>query len=185
MVEGEDFILRQIQSNDDTKKLSLGDQAHTPLKTFLKRTAFDFHQYNIAKTYILINQQVSSSRVQGYITLMNSEIVLNEGQRPQESAASKYEAFPAVKIARLAIDQALQGRGFGSLFLDWCINHIKLTITPHVGCRFLVVDAKRDSVIFYQKSGFILLETDSNRADEHPLMFFDLNGENRSHLETI
>lgn len=49
---------------------------------------------------------------------------------------------------------------------------------PHVGCRFLVVDAKRDSVGFYQKSGFILLNTDSNYVDEHPLMFFDLHKEN-------
>jgi GNAT superfamily N-acetyltransferase len=174
-VEKENFLLRPIQPDDDTGKLSLGDAAYLPLKIFLKKTAFDFHRYNIAKTYVLVNSDSSSSRIWGYITLMNSEIVLNEGQRPQESAAtSRYEAFPAVKIARLAVDKMLQGNGFGAEFLDWCINHVKLAITPHVGCRFLVVDAKRDSVIFYQKSGFILLNTDSNNIDEHPLMFFDL-----------
>ncbi|EKD73103.1 MAG: GCN5-related N-acetyltransferase [uncultured bacterium] len=179
MVDIEDFTLCQIQFNDDTTKLSLGDAAHTPLKRFLKKSAFDFHQYEIAKTYVLVNQNSSPSRIWGYITLMNSEVVLNEGQRPQEtSATSRYEAFPAVKIARLAVDKALRGNGFGTMFLDWCMNHVKLAIMPYVGCRFLVVDAKRDSVAFYQKSGFILLNTDSNATDEHPLMFFDLYREN-------
>jgi len=33
---------------------------------------------------------------------MNSEIILNEDQRPQENAVmAKYATFPAVKIARL------------------------------------------------------------------------------------
>lgn len=157
----ENFTLRQIQSSDDTTKLSLGDASHTP--------------YEIAKTYVIINQNLSPSRIWGYITLMNSEIVLNEGQRPQEtSTTSRYEAFPAVKIARLAVDKSLRGIGLGSMFLDWCMNHIKLALMPHVGCRFLVVDAKRDSVAFYQKAGFTLLNINSNDTDEHPLMFFDL-----------
>ena len=149
MVDIENFTFRQIQGDDDTTKLSLGNAVHTPLKLFLKKSAFDFHQYEIAKTYVLVNQGLSSPRICGYITLMNSEIVLNEGQRPQEtSATSRYEAFPAVKIARLAVDKMLQGNGFGSMFLDWCMNHVKLTIMPYVGCRFLVVDAKRDSISF-------------------------------------
>jgi len=175
VVDTGNFTLRQILSNDNTARLSLGNESYTPLKIFLKKTAFDFHQYEIAKTYVLIDQASSSSRVWGYITLMNSEILLNEGQRPQESAAtSKYEAFPAVKIARLAVDKDLQGKGLGTRFLDWCINHVKLAIMPHVGCRFVVVDAKRESIAFYEKSGFVLLDTESNRSDDHPLMLFDL-----------
>ena len=53
---------------------------------------------------------------------------------------------------------------------------------PYVGCRFLVVDAKRDSIIFYQKAGFTLLNTASNQRDEHPLMFFDLYKESSSEV---
>ena len=52
----EDFILRQIQSGDDTMKLSLGDASYTPLKIFLRKNALDFHQYEIAKTYVLVNK---------------------------------------------------------------------------------------------------------------------------------
>jgi len=180
VVDTENFTLRQILPNDDTAKLSLGNEAYTPLKIFLKKSARDFNQYEIAKTYVLVDQdQAISPRVWGYITLMNSEIVLNEGRRPQESAAtSRYEAFPAVKIARLAVDQALQGKGLGTKLLDWCVNHVRLAIMPHVGCRFIVVDAKRDSVAFYKRSGFVLLDMESSCLDDHPLMFFDLYNSN-------
>lgn len=174
-MDSEQLILRQIQPGDDATKFSLGDASHTPLKIFLKKNSFDFHQFEIAKTYVLINQIDTSNRIWAYITLMNSEIILNEGQRPQKtSATSRYEAFPAVKIARLAVDKSLQGAGLGRRMLEWCIAHIKLSIMPHVGCRFLVVDSKRNSVQFYEKSGFVLLNTESNNSDEHPLMFLDL-----------
>lgn len=53
---------------------------------------------------------------------MNSEIILNEEDRPSETSVTvRYEAFPAIKIARLAVDKALQGKGCGSIMLDWCI----------------------------------------------------------------
>lgn len=175
MAETGNIILRQIECNDNTSKLSLGKSEYTPLKTFLKKNAFDFHQCEIAKTYVLVDENSVSQRIWGYITLMNSEILLNEGQRPQETSnTSKYEAFPAVKIARLAIDKGLQGSGYGAKLLNWCIGHVKLAIMPYVGCRFLVVDAKSDSVAFYQKSGFELLNIDKKYTEEHPMMFFDL-----------
>lgn len=174
----DDLLLRPIESTDDASKLSLGKSQYVPLKTFLKKTAFEFHQYEIAKTFVLVNQN-ETPRIFGYITLMSSEIILNEGQRPSESSATiKYEAFSAVKIARLAIDQSLQSKGFGRKLLDWCINHVQLTVMPNIGCRFLVVDAKRDSIGFYEKNGFTLLDTTSNHTDEHPLMFFDLHKSN-------
>ncbi len=171
-----DLILRQINQTDNTKKFSLGNENHTPLKIFLQKEALDFHQYEIAKTFVLINNHSPQpSKVLGYITLMNSEVALNVGERPQHSTATKkYQSFSAVKIARLAIDKTLQHQGYGRTLLDWCINHIQLTIMPNVGCRFLVVDAKRDSISFYQKSGFNLLDKASHHKNEHPMMFLDL-----------
>lgn len=175
----EDFTLRQIDQKDHTAKFSLGNANHTPLKIFLQKNALDFHQYQIAKTFVFAHQRSSPSTVLGYITLMNSEIALDEKYRPNETSATlKYSAFPAIKIARLAVDKTLQGKGVGRALLDWCVNHAQFTIMPHVGCRFLVVDAKRNSIPFYEKNGFTLLNADSNQADEHPSMFFDLYKKN-------
>lgn len=148
---------------------------YTPLKIFLKKTALNFHQYDIAKTYVLTNDYSKSGRVWGYVTLMSSEIVLNEHQKPREiSALARYEAFPAIKVARLAIDKIIQGNGYDRMIIEWCSTLVRRKVMPHVGCRFLVVDAKRDSVNFYKKLGFELLHTTSNDLDENPFLFFDI-----------
>lgn len=167
--------LRLIHSDDILGKLSLGNAHYTPLKIFLKKMALGFHQYDIAKTYVLAEIDKQPARIWGYVTLMSSEIILNENQRPQEiSASAKYEAFPAVKIARLAVDKALQGKGYGFTIVQWCATLVRRMIMPHIGCRFLVVDAKRDSIPFYERLGFELLNIESNVTDENPLMFFDI-----------
>ena len=172
-VELKGFAFRPMQSNDDPTKLSLGDSAHAPLKIFLKKNAFDFHQCQIAKTYVLIKS--GSSQIWGYITLVNSEISLNCEQRPPEPiGAARYDTFPAVKIARLAVDKRLQRNGFGRMMLEWAVSHVRISIMPHVGCRFIVVDTKDSSFSFYQRAGFVLLNTQASVASEYPVMFFDL-----------
>ena len=80
----------------------------------------------------------------------------------------------SVRSSREFYNKSLQGQGIGKYLLDWCIGLVKFSIMPHVGCRFLVVDSKQESISFYERSGFVLLDTDENRQDEHPLMFFDL-----------
>jgi GNAT superfamily N-acetyltransferase len=86
----------------------------------------------------------------------------------------RHRTFPAVKIARLAIDKAIQGKGFGGILLDWAVNHIRTTIMPHVGCRFVVVDSKLTSVSFYQQAGFVLVNQISEEGRECPMLFYDL-----------
>ncbi|HEV2614516.1 MAG TPA: hypothetical protein VGV92_07385 [Gammaproteobacteria bacterium] len=44
----------------------------------------------------------------------------------------------------------------------------------HIGCRFLVVDSKPESILFYQKNGFDFFDADNNRIEEYPMMFYDL-----------
>lgn len=167
--------LRLIHPDDQLSKLSLGSPDYTPLKIFLKKEALGFHQYSIAKTYVLAEVDCQPARIWGYVTLMSSEIILNEDQKPREiSASAKYEAFPAIKIARLAVDKALQRKGQGRVIVQWCSSLVRRFIVPHVGCRFLVVDAKQESVSFYERMGFELLNTESNLADKNPLMFFDI-----------
>ncbi len=175
-VNTNNLILRPIWATDDTEKLSLGNQAFVPLKIFLSNDAFNFHRSEIAKTYVLVDPQAKQRpRIWGYITLMCSEIEINLHQLTGEnSRLLQYKVFPAIKIARLAVDKVLQRQGYGKGLLDFSIGLILQKIMPHVGCRFIVVDSKKDSVSFYQQCGFELLDTSSNIHSDQPLMFFDL-----------
>jgi len=49
-------------------------------------------------------------------------------------------------------------------------------VAENVGCRFVVTDAKSEAVSFYEKQGFILLDSEGNQSTEHHLMFLDLVG---------
>ncbi|MDP2902991.1 MAG: GNAT family N-acetyltransferase [Methylovulum sp.] len=73
----------------------------------------------------------------------------------------------------MAIDARYRGGGIGSILLDYSIALIRDRIAENVGCRFVVTDAKSEAVRFYEKQGFVLLDSEGNQLAEHRLMFLD------------
>ncbi len=58
--------------------------------------------------------------------------------------------------------------------VDYAIALIRDRIAENVGCRFVVTDAKSEAVSFYEKQGFVLLDSEGNQSDGYRLMFLDL-----------
>jgi len=166
------IILRPIQPDDRVSQFSLGKPEYAPLKTFLTRHAKSYHQEDIAKTFVLVEHGIEKPPVLGYITLICSEI---ECASNAAIEANKYNRSPAVKIARLAVHQDSQNNYYGRTLIQWAIANVIENILPNTGCRFLVVDSKKSSVQYYEKRGFTLLDTDSNRKNDHPVLFIDLH----------
>ncbi|MDO9161885.1 MAG: GNAT family N-acetyltransferase [Methylococcaceae bacterium] len=111
----------------------------------------------------------------GFVTLTCSEIDLQSGYEMADcSHANNYEFLPAVKIARLAVDSRCRSSGIGSTLVDYAIALIRDKIAENIGCRFVVTDAKSEAVSFYEKQGFVLLDSEGNQSTEHQLMFLDL-----------
>jgi len=115
-----DLIVRAIRSDDKFSSLSLGNSDHQPLKTFLKKNAWDYERCSVARTHVLVDAQHHEvgSRVWGYVTLTASEVVTTAQNRPQ-GVMQWPEKFtvPSVKLARMAIDKELQGKGRGTELL--------------------------------------------------------------------
>jgi len=71
-----------------------------------------------------------------------------------------YKTLPALKIGRLAVDDRYLRCGIGTILLEFAYGLAKYTSNSLFGCRFLILDAKRnqdhakDSVHFYKKFGF-------------------------------
>ena len=59
-------------------------------------------------------------------------------------------------------------------FLANAIALIKDKIVENVGCRFIVADAKSEAVSFYERQGFVLLDSEGNQLAEYRLMILDL-----------
>jgi GNAT superfamily N-acetyltransferase len=170
-----DVEIRQIEPGDRLIGLSLGDAQFTALKTFLQRYARIFHQQNLARTYAAFAVG-ERPKVVGYVTLDCGEIVSEDGRDLLDGLGIgyRYSQYPAIKIARLAVDERWRGRNLGSQLVQLALGTAKDVVCPAVGCRFVVVDAKRASIGFYEKCGFTSLDTPANLVRNEPVMFVDL-----------
>ena len=177
MVDPEaDIIIKQIEPGDKLTGLSLGSPSFEPLKRFLRRDAQRYETHSLARTYGAFAQE--SRKILGYVTLVCGEIVTSESSQDllhETDIEFPYPHYPAVKIARLAVDQRVAGKGLGTNLVNLALGQAKHIVCPAVGCRFVVVDSKEESVKFYERCGFTLLDTDANRSRNAPIMWIDLN----------
>jgi GNAT superfamily N-acetyltransferase len=74
----------------------------------------------------------------------------------------EYRKYPGVKIARLAVDSRFERRGIGTYLLLAAIGKT-LSVCESIGCRYILVDSKKNSIGFYQKNEFKLVEKYKNR----------------------
>lgn len=166
------ITLRELKE-DDNVNISLGSSEFVPLKSFLKNNAKQYHQKDLAKTYVLSHND-NDKRVLGYVTLVCSQISISDNI-PEDIDKYPYDDFPSVKIVRLAVDKGIARNGWGSALINWSIAVSKKKIMQYVGCRFLIVDAKPSAIGFYEKNGFTLLDTEENKKSEHPMLYIDLH----------
>lgn len=175
MADDGDLEFRLIEPGDRVTGLSVGHADFSPLRKFIQKDAKTFHVQNLARTYGLFQPQGDGSlaHIKGYLTLVCGEV--STSGAGAVAPAYKYPHFPAIKIARLIVDSALRGKRLGEQMVDFAVGTAKDVICPAVGCRFVVVDAKKQSIGFYEKCGFTLLDTDDNRSRQSPVMFLDLH----------
>ena len=65
--------------------------------------------------------------------------------------------------------------GLGKHLVDLALGIAKREVSPSVGCRFVMVDSKRNSVKFYERCGFTMLDTPENKERNEPVMYVDLS----------
>ena len=168
------IILRELRQEDNVN-ISLGSE-YVALKNFLKKNAKDYHSKNLARTFVAVdNNSDIENQVLGYVTLVSSQISLTKFRHPDDVAEYPYKDYPAVKIARLAVDTKHRMTGLGKYLIGWSIATSIKKIMPFIGCRFLVVDSKPCAISYYEKNGFTLLDTEENKKNKHPLLFIDLH----------
>jgi predicted N-acetyltransferase YhbS len=160
---------------DQVSRFKMADEEDAALVRFIRRDAGKSAKANLTQTYVA--KIDDDPKVIGYISIMCAEVALAKTyQISDKIGADNYEFQPAVRIARLAIADSHQKNGLGAQLVELAIGITLDAIQPYAGCRFIILDAKRKSIRFYEKLGFRLLETDENKAKPAPLMFIDLQG---------
>ncbi|MCV6589439.1 MAG: GNAT family N-acetyltransferase [Marinobacterium sp.] len=126
------------------------DCGQSDLNRFLAQTARQQSSSLIARTYVLVDD-AEPEKVLGFYTLTFFPVDAPEGSPLFQKYARQ---LPALKLARLAIDQSQQGQGLGSMLLiDACCRAARaFEAAPIIG---LFVDAKDNRAKdFYQPYGF-------------------------------
>ena len=143
------------------------------LVNFLVEDALNNQDHQISVTYLWF---LTSGELVGYVTLLNDRINL-EGDLKDffRMKGIQYHSLPALKIGRLCVDDHFLRRGLGTLMVDFSIKIAFNIFEKYSGCRFVVLDAKRntsnDSIHFYKKLGFKELKERKKGATP---MYFDL-----------
>lgn len=167
------YELREQHADDGCTALSLGDAALTPLKTFLRKEAKKLHRENLAKTFVLVEK--GQARVWAYVSTLCTRIAVEQIDGPAPLEDFRYKNYPAVKLARLAVGATIQGQGAGGMLVDFVVAQVLQQIMPHTGCRFLVVDAKPNSIAFYERKGFRQMKQEADGEQALTTMFIDLD----------
>lgn len=172
---GNEITLKKLESTeiDQVSKFRLADDDDRPLQDFIRRKAHTSSKANLTQTWVA--KRSGDRKVIAYVSIMCAEVALENCYMIEDKPnANKFEFQPAIRIARLAVSRENQKSGFGKQLVDLVIGMALTIVQPHAGCRFLILDAKRKSISFYEKLGFRLLETEGNKSAETPLMFMDL-----------
>ncbi len=157
----------RVVSYTERHDVSRFDSAAKELNDFLKEDALKNKKDSVSKTYLCYH----SNQLVGYVTLLTDIIRKREVHSDEHIAGYSYGEYPAIKIARLATDKKYEKRGVGTFLLLAALG-MTVDLSKKVGCRFLTVDSKRQSVGFYEKHGFKLVKKHETKND--PPMYLDI-----------
>lgn len=109
---------------------------------------------------------VEKKKIIGFVTLAAAELEIAGLPISRRKGLPSYP-LPALRIARLAVDERAQGRGVGAELLKHALIIARRTAEA-VGCIGVVVDAKPDAVTFYERYGFEPTVTVSGGLGDRP-----------------
>jgi len=123
------------------------DCGKPPLNEFLQRHAFDKQNAKLSRTYVVARDSV----IVAYYTL--AHVSITQEETPKKFGRGMPSVIPALLLARLAVDQAAQGHGFGrSLLVDALRRTWGVMEIGAAPVRLFVVDAKDDDArAFYER----------------------------------
>ena len=136
--------VRTLERSDVRDGFTCGEPS---LDAFLVRYAWqDQTRHRLGVTYVAVDD--TTRRVVGYFTLAAASLSSDACGH-----AAAYSEVPVLRIGRLAVDSRVQGVGVGSELLHAALR-IALDQSKLVGCVGVLVDARSESVGFYERFGF-------------------------------
>jgi GNAT superfamily N-acetyltransferase len=158
-------VLR-ISRLSEKDKLSGFHSKNEDLNNFLKDDALKAHHDMTSVTYLCFLKEIAI----GFVTLAAATIEVKDIDAPPLPGYTP-KTYPCIKLARLAIDERYTGNDYGSYLMMWTMGKFE-KISKEIGCRYLTVDSKTESIGFYEKNDFVLVKKTINK--KHPTLYLDM-----------
>ena len=154
------FRLAPLDAACDRSMFSCGTE---PLDRYLREQATQDIRRRVAACFVAL---ADGNRIAGYYTLASASLLLADLAASTCKKLPRYPTVPAVRMGRLAVDQAFKGQGLGGALLADALDR---AARSEIAAYALMVDAKDEAAAaFYRHHGFIALP-DSPRTQFLPL----------------
>ena len=145
---GPRYRSERLSAGHDVSVLCCGN---TSLDTWLREHAATAQAKRISVTYVWTN---GGKVVVAYYSL--APHVIERAGLPRRLGRGDPRQIPAILLARLAVDQKLQGAGLGGILLSDALSRA-VAASHQIGGRYVVVDAiDQRAESFYQHHGFVV-----------------------------
>lgn len=121
------------------------------IELYLKHEAFIEQEKGLSVTHLLID--TTSNQLIGFITLCNDNLRLHITEK--ELLKVPYFTIPAVKIARLGVNNNYKNLSFGKFLIGYSVVLIS-KIKKYSGVAIITLDCYEDKISYYQQIGFRL-----------------------------
>ena len=122
------------------------------LNRYLKEQATQDIRRRVAACFIALADE---QRIAGYYTLASASLLLTDLPANIGKKLPRYPTVPAVRMGRLAVDQAFTGRGLGGALVADALDR---AVRSEIAAFAMLVDAKdQAAAAFYRHHGFIAL----------------------------
>jgi GNAT superfamily N-acetyltransferase len=146
---GAPFLVVPLDAAHDRRQFESGCE---PLDRYLRRQASQDIRRRVAACFVALGQQ---RRIVGYYTLASASIYLEDLPARLSRRLPRYPTVPAVRMGRLAVDQAFTGQGLGGALLADALERVAQS---EIAAYALLVDAKDEQAArFYAHHGFVAL----------------------------
>lgn len=123
-----------------------------PLNRYLREQVTQDMRRRVTACFVAATD---AGRIAAYYTLASTSLLLADMPASVGKKLPRYPTVPAVRMGRLAVDQAFKRQGLGGALLADALEH---AVRSEIAAYALVVDAKHEAAAaFYQHHGFIAL----------------------------
>ena len=157
-INWDDISVEALASHHDFSDFHCASE---DLDDFIKNDALHEQKYMLSRTYLFSYE----GRVIGFVSLSADSVAVQRLKtddivRKQDGKAL-YSNLPCILIGRLAVTEQYERQGLGTKILYWAVGLITDVVCKSVGCRYITVDPKLESLPLYTKSGLGFTQMES------------------------